>query len=272
MVAGSGWLVPLGLVSPDRRFYVLFSHMLVVGQTGSGKGAVLWSFIMGSERMLERQHMGGFVRFYGIDPKRSELSGVRHGFVRIAFDPDDALSLLSGLVEVMRARQHLGLRSFICKPDMPWIVLVVDEFNSIESSSDSRWKREMKGALSALLSQGRSAGIVVVAAAQQGQREAIGPYRDHFVTRIALRVGSRVETDVILGAGAAENGALPHEIPPASVSNGYRTAGVGYGLSLAHPGFVRFRAPFVSDDDIRRWDEAHKPQNTIIDGGRYVQG
>ena len=63
---------------------------------------------------------------------------------------------------------------------------------------------------------------------------------------------------MILGAGAVEHGALPHEIPPASVSNNYRTAGVGYGLSFAQPGFVRFRAPFVSDEDIRIWDESHK--------------
>lgn len=259
-------LVPVGLISPGHVFYVVLSHLLVVGQTGSGKGSVIWAFIMGVEFMLEQQGQGGLVRFYGLDPKRAELSGVRHGFVRIAFDPEDALSLLSELVGVMRSRQRLGLRSFTCTPDMPWIVLVIDEFNSVESSADLKWKREMKAALNSLLSQGRSAGIVVLAAAQQGQREAIGPYRDHFVTRIALRVGSRVETDVILGAGATENGALPHEIPPASVSNGYRTAGVGYGLSLAHPGFVRFRAPFVSDGDIRRWDEAHKPQETIIDG------
>ena len=67
---------------------------------------------------------------------------------------------------------------------------------------------------------------------------------------------------MILGSGAVENGALPHEIPPASVSNGYRTAGVGYGLSLAQSGFVRFRAPFVSDDDIQAWDESHKSNKT----------
>lgn len=251
-------LVPLGLTDTRTVFYAVFSHLLVVGQTGSGKGSVIWAFIMGVERMLARQNEAGWVRFYGVDPKRAELSGIRYGFERIGFDADDQLGVLNGLVAIMRQRQRLGLRSFVASAELPWLVLVVDEFNSFESSADVKWKREVKAALSALLSQGRSAGIVVLAAAQQGQREAIGPYRDHFVTRIALRVGSRVETDVILGVGAVEHGALPHEVPPASVSNGYRTAGVGYGLSLAQPGFVRFRAPFVSDEDIRIWDESHK--------------
>ena len=260
------WLVPLGLTDTGAVFYAVFSHLLVVGQTGSGKGSVIWAFVMGVERMLGRQGMDGLVRFYGIDPKRAELAGVRHGFVRIGFNSEEQMAVLAELMQVMRERQQLGLRSFVASAGMPWIVLVVDEFNSFEASADLKWKREAKAALSALLSQGRSAGIVVLAAAQQGQREAIGAYRDHFVTRIALRVGSRTETDVILGAGAVEHGALPHEIPPASVSNGYRTAGVGYGLSLAQPGFARFRAPFVSDDDIRLWDESHKFQNTIIGG------
>lgn len=262
----SSWLVPLGRFAGDRTFYVLFSHLLVVGQTGSGKGSVIWAFVMGVEHMLRRQGLAGMVRFYGIDPKRAELSGVRHGFVRIGFDPDAQLAVLSSLVAVMRDRQRSGLRSFSCSEECPWIVLVFDEFNSVEVSSDLKWKREMRAALGALLSQGRSAGIVVIAAAQQGQKDAIGPYRDHFVSRIALRVGSKAETDLVLGPGAVEQGALPHEIPPASVSNGYRTAGVGYGLSLVHPGFVRFRAPFVSDEDIRLWDESHEPRETAIEG------
>ena len=251
-------LVPLGLTDTGTVFYAVFSHLLVVGQTGSGKGSVIWAFIMGVERMLAGQNEAGWVRFYGVDPKRAELSGLRYGFECIGFDADEQLDVLNELVGIMRQRQRLGMRSFVASAELPWLVLVVDEFNSFESSADAKWKKEVKAALSALLSQGRSAGIVDLAAAQQGQREAIGPYRDHFVTRIALRVGSRVETDVILGAGAVEHGALPHEIPPASVSNNYRTAGVGYGLSFAQPGFVRFRAPFVSDEDIRIWDESHK--------------
>ena len=262
MSAERGTLVPLGLTDTGAVFYAVFSHLLVVGQTGSGKGSVIWAFVMGVERMLVGSGQAGWVRFYGIDPKRAELAGVRYGFERVAFDPEEQLDVLNDLVRVMRERQCLGMRSFKPSRELPWIVLVIDEFNSFEVSADLRWKREVRAALSALLSQGRSAGIVVLAAAQQAQREAIGPYRDHFVTRIALRVGSRVETDVILGSGAVENGALPHEIPPASVSNGYRTAGVGYGLSLAQSGFVRFRAPFVSDDDIQAWDESHKSNKT----------
>lgn len=245
-------LIPLGFTDTGDVFYAMMSHLLVVGQTGSGKGSMIWSMVMGIDHVVGR--CGQHVRFYGIDPKWAELAGVHRGFERVAFDPDDQLDLLTMLVEEMRRRQGLGLRSFDAS-SLPWLVLVIDEFNAIEASSDLKWKREVKALLSAVLSQGRSAGIVVVAAAQQGQRDAIGPYRDHFVTRVCLRVGSRVETDVVLGSGAVEAGALPHEIPPATVSNNYRTAGVGYGLSLSVPGYLRFRAPLVTDADIRAWDD-----------------
>lgn len=127
----------------------------------------------------------------------------------------------------MGQRQCLGLRSFVASAELPWLVLVVDEFNSFELSADAKWKREVKAALSALLSQGRSAGIVVLVAAQQGQREAIGPYRDHFVTRIALRISSQVETDVILGAGLSNMELCPmrYLLPPFLTAIGL--AGVG---------------------------------------------
>ena len=40
-------LVPLGLTDTGTVFYAVFSHLLVVGQTGSGKGSVISAFIMG---------------------------------------------------------------------------------------------------------------------------------------------------------------------------------------------------------------------------------
>ena len=59
-------LVPLGLTDTGTVFYAVFSHLLVVGQTGSGKGSVIWAFIMGVERMLAGQNEAGWVRFYGV--------------------------------------------------------------------------------------------------------------------------------------------------------------------------------------------------------------
>ena len=102
MSAERGTLVPLGLTDTGAVFYAVFSHLLVVGQTGSGKGSVIWAFVMGVERMLVGSGQAGWVRFYGIDPKRAELAGVRYGFERVAFDPEEQLDVLNDLVRVMR--------------------------------------------------------------------------------------------------------------------------------------------------------------------------
>ena len=64
------------------------------------------------------------------------------------------------------------------------------------------------------------------------------------------------DVDMVLGAGSAEAGARAHEIPPATESNGYATAGVAYARRDGEPVPVRFRFPFVRDAEIAAWVEA----------------
>lgn len=229
-------------------------HTLIVGATGSGKGSALWRYIMS----LERELGSNGIQFWGIDPKRAELASVGDAFERVAYDPIDIQELLGHLVDTMKSRQSEGRRAFVQTADRPLIVLVIDEFNSLSMMSDRIWQSSVKSSLQQLLSQGRSAGIYVVAAAQQPQKESLGPYRPHFMNRICLRVESAQEVDMVLGAGSAELGANAHEIPPATETNGYRTAGVGYVRTDSEPAPVRIRTPFVSDDDIDRWLEAFR--------------
>lgn len=242
--------VPIGRKDDGSTFKVSLGHTLIVGATGSGKGSLLWTYLIGAQSLLANQGL----KLYGWDPKHAELAGVKgERFERIAFDPGEGLALLQVLVIEMRNRQALGLRSFTPGPQMPFILLVIDEFNSLMTSADAAWRKDVRENLHALLSQGRSAGIYIVAAAQQPQKESIGDYRQHFMNRICLRVETAIETDMVLGAGSVEAGAKSHLIAPATESNGYRTAGIGYARSDSEPIPVRFRAPKVTDDDILTW-------------------
>lgn len=245
------WL-PVGIRDDGSPYRVGLGHLLIVGATGSGKGSALWSVI----RALDALRSEGLAILYGIDPKRAELVGVGAGFERVEYDHAAALAVLEQVGQVMGERKLLGLRSFKATVDRPWLVLVLDEFNGLLNDPEAARRRRIGELLHMILSQGRSLGVVVVAAAQNAQKESLGQLRTHFQTRIVLRVETASDVDMVLGAGSAEAGARAHEIPPATESNGYATAGVAYARSDGEPVPVRFRFPFVRDAEIAAWVEA----------------
>lgn len=246
-----GKKLPIGRDDQGKVCYVNLAHTLVVGASGSGKGSLLWRYLMSVTDAYG--YLSGGVEFWGIDPKRAELAGVDGAFERLAFDLEDIEPLLLDLVAEMKRRQESGERQFEQREGRPLIVLVVDELNALGTMGDRKWQSSVRASMQQILSQGRSAGIYVVAAAQQPQKENIGPYRAHFMTRICLRVESAQEVDMVLGGGAAALGAAAHEIAPATETNAYATAGVGYVRSDGEPAPVRFRAPYVDDDEIGIW-------------------
>lgn len=233
--------------------WINLGHTLVVGATGSGKGSVLWRYVMSAVEVFGLS--GGGVCLFGIDPKRAELAGVYGAFEKVAFDGQDILAVLEEVLGLMKQRQQEGRRSFVHDEQHPLVLLVIDEFNALGVMEDRKWQAAVKSALQQILSQGRSAGVYVLAAAQQPQKEILGAYRPHFMNRICLRVESAQEVDMVLGAGAVELGAVAHQIAPATESNGYSTAGLAYVRTDGEPAPVRVRAPYVSDEDILHWVE-----------------
>lgn len=241
--------VPIGMEGYEVPFFQEIGHTLILATTGAGKGSIKWSYLIGADAVLF--HAGIPTRFYAWDPKHAEFAGVRDGaFEKVAFTPEEGLDILNTLLEELRRRQGMGERTFRPSVDEPVVFLAIDEFNSIFTSSDTSWRKEVQAVLHILLSQGRSAGIYLVVAAQHGQKELLGNLRPLFHNRIVGRVESSLESDLALGAGS---GADAHLIAPATESNGYRTAGIAYARSDSEPTPTRFRAPLVTDSDIAQW-------------------
>jgi DNA segregation ATPase FtsK/SpoIIIE, S-DNA-T family len=122
-------------------------------------------------------------------------------------------------------------------------VVVVDELASLTAYvTDREAKNRIKAALSLLLSQGRAAGVVVVAALQDPRKEVL-PFRDLFPTRIALRLTEPEQVDMTLGDGARKRGAACDKIPE-------NLPGIGYVVldGVAEP--IRVRFPFLTDEHI----------------------
>ncbi|SDR90729.1 FtsK/SpoIIIE family protein [Brevibacterium sandarakinum] len=219
-------------------------HTLVAGATGSGKGSAIWG-IIGPEIRSGRP-----MKFYGCDPKMSEFAGpVESVFESVAFDSEPIAEMLQTVRDLMKERRGQG-RDFVQSQENPLIILAIDELPSLYGGMDSKQAKAAANNLDEILRQGRSLGVIVVSATQEVTKEIVSA-RNSYGWRIALRLERAEEVTMLLGQGAVEEGARPHEIAPATPSNGYATAGVGWVRSDSS-GLVRARFPYTSDDDLEQ--------------------
>ena len=233
-------------------------HTLIVGETGSGKGSVIWSIV----RSLAPGIRDGQVQIRAVDPKGGiELTpgaGLFHRFqVGVSGDEQAALvALLEDLIATMKARmgrmRAAGQRLHKITRREPLIVLIFDEFLMLQNGmTDAALKKRANGALIELLSQGRAAGIVVVGAAQMAQKQYLGMFRDLFTVRICLRASEPNQANLVLGEGALARGAAAHLIPRDARGSGYMLEEGG------SPVLVRF--PWASDTAVKAMARDYAP-------------
>lgn len=238
--------------------YTLF-HTLIVGQTGAGKGSVIWSVLSG----LIPAAREGLVEMAMIDPKSAEgrvgvgpASRNNAVFSEIATDPDAWADLLERWVADLKERQRTAGRSAAITRDCPLRVLVIDELSALMVlDTDRKRAGEVQANLLTLLSQGRSANFLVIAAVQAPQKDMVGKARMFLGMRIALRTETGIETDLTLGDGSTLQGAAAHLIEPANLGNGYKTAGIGYMRIEGESAPLRIRFPYTTDDDLEAWSD-----------------
>jgi hypothetical protein len=241
--------VPVGVREDGRPMLwpVLGGHTLLVGTSGSGKGSVMWSLLLG----LAPHVRAGTVELHGVDLKGgTELGLAGPGFfASLAVDAAGALPVLEAVAETMRARlremRDAGVRLHVPVPGAPLVVLVIDEAAAFGMVLDKKENDRATALLREVLSQGRAAGVSVFAALQDPRKEALAA-RDLFTRQVALRLRSADEVRMAIGPALYDLGAHCETIPVTS-------PGTGYALSLSdggdpHP--VRFRATWVPDEAI----------------------
>jgi len=231
--AGCVWALP-----------VLGSHCFIAGATGSGKGSVIWSMLRGLAGPIH----DGTAQVWAVDPKGGMELGLARGlFTRFAATSSDEMcELLEDAVDVMDARcAKLAGRFRVHQPSTtePLILVLVDELASLTAYEQDRKLRDRATApLSKLLTKGRAAGVSVVAAAQDPRKEIVS-FRSLFPTKVALRLGSGIQVDMVLGEGMHGMGARCDRISAS-------TPGVGYVSvdGIREP--MRVRASWVDDDSV----------------------
>lgn len=186
-------------------------HLMVAGSTGSGKSVFLHSLIdsltSGPRRRLTRLVLA--------DPKRVEFgrfASSNNLACPVVEEAAEVHTLLIQLIEIMEERyRHLSkkkvrdlgeLHRKEKEPDMPYLVVVIDEVADIFLSEQGKG---IKTSVIRLAQKSRAVGIHLVLATQRPSADIVdGLIKANFPTRIAFRTASQVDSRVILDRNGAE--------------------------------------------------------------------
>ena len=231
-------------------------HVLIAGQTGSGKSVCLNTFLASLLFRTSPQE----VKLILVDPKRVEMTGyngIPHLLTPVIVEPDKVLSALRWLVGEMDRRYKLFAQAGVRNIDgynemsgfqaMPYIVLVIDELADIMLFAPV----EVEDCITRLAQMSRATGIHMVLATQRPSVDVLtGLIKANVPHRIAFAVSSQVDSRVILDAYGAE-----------------KLLGKGDMLHLspeqARP--KRIQGAFVNDKDITKLVEFLKAEGVDPD-------
>lgn len=248
--------VPLGLdVAGQARIADIskMPHVLIAGQTGSGKSICINSWI---STILFRASPDE-VRLIMVDPKRVELSqynGIPHLLTPVIVEPEKVVSALKWAVNEMEHRYKLftevgaknieGYNNMSGFQAIPYILIIIDELAEIMLFSPA----EVEDNICRIAQIARAVGIHLVLATQRPSVNIItGLIKANIPTRIAFAVASMTDSRVVLDTPGAEKllgrGDMLY-IPP----------------ELAKP--VRIQGCFISDREVNRLIEFLKTQRS----------
>jgi len=190
-------------------------HMLIAGATGTGKTITLNAIMLS----LLFKNSPQFLRFILIDPKRVEFNtyaGIPNLLAPIITDNSKAVNSLKWLVGEMERRFEVlaevrarDLYSYnnnkkVIKEGstMPYIVVIIDELADLMSSKG----REVEALIVRISQMARAVGIHLILATQRPSVEIVtGLIKANITARVALQVGSQVDSRTILDSGGAES-------------------------------------------------------------------
>ena len=188
-------------------------HLLIAGQTGSGKSVGMNGFILS---MLYK-NTPSELRMIMIDPKQVELGiydGIPHLLTPVINAPDKALNALKWWVAEMERRystmKPLSVRNLEeynakvrPKDRMPIIVIIIDELADLMMSGN---KKEVEAAITRIAQKARAVGLHLILATQRPSVDVItGLIKANVPSRVAFTVASNVDSRTILDQIGAED-------------------------------------------------------------------
>lgn len=205
--------------APVYRDLTDMPHLLVAGQTGSGKSVFLNTLIMTLiSKMTPEQ-----VRFLLIDPKQVEFTAyhdIPHLFEKDgeplvpANNTEEARYLLDVIVDEMEERFTLMSEkrvkkiedyNKVSKKKLPYVVFVVDEFSDLMMMGDKKEAAAVEGKIVRVAQKARAVGIHMILATQKPLVKIMTSLiKANMPARVAFSVTSGVDSRVILDESGAE--------------------------------------------------------------------
>ena len=259
--------IAVGLGKDNSGRYIVadiakMPHVLIAGQTGSGKSVCINSII---SSILFRATPDE-VRMILIDPKVVELSiynDIPHLIAPVVTDPKKAASALDWAVAEMTMRYkrfaERGVRDIkgynkALEPgekQMPQIVIVIDELADLMMVAPG----EVESSICRLAQLARACGMHLVIATQRPSVNVItGVIKANIPTRIAFSVASQVDSRTMIDHGGAEkllgNGDMLF-VPP-GISKPMRVQGAWVSDEEVHAivSYIKARSETTYDEDV----------------------
>jgi S-DNA-T family DNA segregation ATPase FtsK/SpoIIIE len=230
-------------------------HLLIAGQTGSGKSVCINSIICSLLMTKTPEEM----RLILVDPKKVELAiyeGIPHLLSPVVTESKEAVKALHWATMEMDRRYRLlgkiegtrniesfntrvsqkkykeGVLSEEEKKPLPFIVIVVDELADLMITAS----KDVETLIQRIAQLGRAAGVHLIVATQRPSVDIItGPIKANLAARIAFRTIQSTDSRTILGYIGAE-----------------KLLGMGDMLFLrsAAPDIERYHGAFISEEEV----------------------
>ncbi len=199
-------------------------HMLIAGSTGSGKSVCMNTLIMS----LLFKFSPDDLRLILVDPKVVEMAAyqtIPHLITPVVNDPKKApLALRWGVNEMERRYRQMAkvfvrdLKTFNERPKsaepvyddegkiipdhLPFLIIIIDELADIMMTEA---KKDVETNINRIAAKGRAAGVHLVIATQSPRKDVVtGLIKANLPVKIAFKVGTNMDSRVILDQGGAE--------------------------------------------------------------------
>ena len=219
-------------------------HLLIAGTTGSGKSVGINAMILS---LLYRNDPDQ-LKLMLIDPKMLEFAAyedIPHLITPVITEPVKAIAALANMVGEMERRYKLmaeartkNIENYNEKvkktgaEPFPYIVVIIDELADLMMNGG----KEVELSIARLAQKSRACGIHLVVATQRPSVDVVtGLIKANLPSRLSYRVGSRIDSKVILDALGADS-----------------LLGRGDGLFTppGSTGLVRIHAPWNTEEEI----------------------
>jgi S-DNA-T family DNA segregation ATPase FtsK/SpoIIIE len=185
-------------------------HLLVAGQTGSGKSVMINTLLTS----LLYRNSPSDLKLILVDPKQVEMApynDLPHLLTPVINEPEKCISALKWAVAEMERRlrtmSEVGKRNIVeynnlkKEEGMPYIVIVIDELADLMMMA----ARDVEALIVRLAQKARAAGIHLVLATQRPSVDVItGLIKANVPARIAFTVASQVDSRTIIDQMGAE--------------------------------------------------------------------